>query len=53
MAVRGQDETYNRAHVPDPSALDQIGDERVELAEAVRDAGEKTEDDAVALVLVK
>jgi hypothetical protein len=33
--------------------MDQIGDERVELAEAVRDAGEKLDNATVALVLVK
>lgn len=40
-------------HVPDPCALNQIGDQRVELAAAVRDAGQKLDDATVALVLVQ
>jgi hypothetical protein len=41
------------AHVPDPCALNQIEDQRVELAEAIRNAGEKVDNAIVALVLVQ
>src|ERR1043166_201651 len=41
------------AHVPNPCALNQIGDQGVELAEAVGDAGQKPDDDTIALVFVQ